>query len=43
MVPLVGVALGSYFLAERLPVNAYIALAVILLAIALSRRGEQKP
>ena len=43
MVPLVGVALGSYFLAERLPVNAYIALAVILLAIALSRHGEQKP
>jgi len=42
MVPLVGVALGSYFLAERLPVNAYIALSVILLAITLSRRGEQK-
>ena len=42
ILPLVAVALGSYFLAERLPVNAYIALGVILLAIALSRRGEQK-
>lgn len=39
MVPLVGVAFGSIFLLERLPVNAYIALCVILIALALSKFG----
>jgi drug/metabolite transporter (DMT)-like permease len=39
MVPLFGVAMGSLFLHERLPVNAYLALLIILLALALSRRG----
>lgn len=42
MVPLVGVTLGTIFLAERLPVNAYIALGVILVAIALSRIGSKR-
>ena len=39
MVPLFGVALGSIFLHERLPINAYFALLIILCALALSRRG----
>ncbi len=40
MVPLFGVLFGAIFLHERLSANAYFALAVILLAIALSRRGS---
>jgi len=39
MVPLFGVAMGSIFLHERLPINAYFALLIILCALALSRRG----
>ena len=39
MVPLFGVALGSIFLHERLAINAYFALLIILCALALSRRG----
>ena len=42
MVPLVGVALGSIFLMERLPVNAYVALGVILMALSLSRIGGKQ-
>lgn len=42
MVPLFGVAFGSIFLLERLPVNAYVALGVILIALALSRLGGRK-
>ena len=40
MVPLFGVAMGSIFLHERLPINAYFALLIILCALALSRRGS---
>ncbi len=41
MVPLFGVAMGSIFLHERLPINAYFALLIILCALALSRRGTK--
>lgn len=40
MVPLFGVIFGAMLLSERLPVNAYIALVIILTALALSRRGQ---
>jgi len=40
LIPLFGVLFGSVFLQERLPGNAYIALAIIILALALSRVGQ---
>lgn len=40
MVPLFGVMFGALLLSERLSVNAYIALIIILAALALSRRGQ---
>ena len=40
MVPLFGVLFGAVLLNERLAANAYIALAIILIALALSRRGQ---
>jgi len=40
MVPLFGVIFGTVLLSERLAANAYIALAIILIALALSRRGQ---
>ncbi len=40
MVPLFGVLFGALLLSERLSANAYIALAIILTALALSRRGQ---
>lgn len=40
MVPLFGVFFGTLLLGERLPVNAYLALAIILIALSLSRRGQ---
>ena len=41
MVPLFGVLFGALLLSERLSVNAYIALAIIMAALALSRRGQK--
>jgi len=41
MVPLFGVLFGALLLSERLSVNAYIALAIIMVALALSRRGQK--
>ena len=41
MVPLFGVLFGTLLLGERLAVNAYIALAIILLALTLSRHGQR--
>lgn len=40
MVPLFGVLFGAVFLQERLPASAWIALALILLGIAVSRFGN---
>ena len=40
MVPLFGVFFGVVFLHERLPANAWAALAVILSGVALARRGR---
>jgi len=40
MVPLFGVLFGTVFLHERLPANAWVALAIILLGVALARRGR---
>ncbi len=40
MVPLFGVLFGALLLNERLSANAYAALAIILIALALSRRGQ---
>ena len=42
MVPLFGVLFGTLMLHERLAANAYIALLVILIALALSRYGQNK-
>ena len=39
MVPLFGVLFGVLFLQERLPANAWAALAIILCGVALARRG----
>lgn len=40
MVPVFGIAFGTLFLSERLPGNAWIALVVILLGVAIARRGS---
>ena len=37
---LFGVLFGALLLNERLSANAYAALAIILIALALSRRGQ---
>ena len=42
MVPLFGVLFGTLLLGERPAANAYIALIVILMALALSRYGQNK-
>ncbi|MBX2837426.1 MAG: DMT family transporter [Gammaproteobacteria bacterium] len=42
MVPVFGVLFGTVFLAERLSPNAYIALVLILVGVALSRWGNQR-
>ncbi len=42
LVPLFGVLFGTVLLSERLSANAYIALAIILVALALSRRGQNQ-
>ena len=42
MVPLFGVLFGAVLLSERLSANAYIALVIILVALALSRHGAAK-
>ncbi len=42
MVPVFGVLFGTLFLSERLAANAYIALAIIFCALALSRRGQMR-
>lgn len=41
MVPVFGMLFGVLFLAETLPTNAYVALIIILLGIALSRFGAK--
>lgn len=41
MVPLFGVLFGTLLLGERLAVNAYIALVIILLALTVSRHGQR--
>lgn len=42
MVPLFGVLFATLFLNERLSANAYIALAIIIAALALSRHGQKR-
>jgi len=42
MVPLFGVFFGAVFLKETLPVNAWVALAIILSGVALARRGGRR-
>jgi len=42
LIPLFGVLFGTVFLQERLPGNAYVALAIIIVALALSRKGQRK-
>ena len=42
MVPVFGMLFGVVFLSEVLPANAYIALAIILFGIALSRYGSAR-
>lgn len=41
LVPLFGAFFGTVFLSERLPANAWLALMIILLGIALVRRGAR--
>ena len=41
LVPLAGVLWGAVILAERLPANAFIALAVIIAGVALARLGTR--
>ncbi len=42
LVPVVGMVFGVLMLGERFPANAYVALAIILLGIALSRMGGRR-
>ena len=42
LVPVVGMVFGVLMLGERFPANAYAALAIILLGIALSRMGGRR-
>ena len=42
MVPLFGVLFGTMLLSETLSANAYVALLIIILALALSRYGQRK-
>lgn len=42
MVPVFGVFFGVLFLHERLPANAWVALAIILCGVALARRGGRR-
>ncbi len=39
MVPMFGVFFGAVFLHERLPANAWVALLIILIGVALARKG----
>ena len=41
MVPLFGVLFGTLLLGERLSANAYMALAISVVALGLSRRGQR--
>lgn len=41
LVPVFGVLLARVFLGEKLPANAWIALGIILCAIAVARRGSR--
>jgi drug/metabolite transporter (DMT)-like permease len=43
LVPVFGLIWGMLILAERPPANGYIALAIILLGVAVARRGASKP
>ncbi len=43
LIPVIGVCFGVVFLGERLSANAWVALALILFGVALSRRGNQRP
>jgi len=42
LVPVVGMLFGVVLLGERFPANAYVALAIILCGIALSRWGSRR-
>ena len=42
MVPLLGVVFGAVLLQEKLSANAYWALVIIILALAMSRYGQRK-
>ncbi|MEE9334372.1 MAG: DMT family transporter [Granulosicoccaceae bacterium] len=42
LIPVIGVFFGVVFLGERLSANAWLALALILIGVALSRRGNQR-
>lgn len=42
LVPVVGMVFGVLMLSERFPANAYVALVIILLGIALSRMGGRR-
>lgn len=43
LVPVFGLVWGMLILAERPPANGYVALAIILLGVAVVRRGASKP
>ncbi len=42
LIPIFGVIFGVLFLGERLSANAWLAMALILFGVALSRRGNQR-
>ena len=42
MVPLLGVVFGAVLLQEKLSANAYWALVIIILALAMSRYGQKQ-
>lgn len=41
MVPVFGIFFGTVFLHERLPTNAWVALVLILVGVAITRRGSR--